>query len=114
MGTPSQYPDAQFTVAGQPTVSGWIVLSSKSGFVEDTEDKQNANGTHRAKIVYSRRRTWDLEMEAEDGTTVETYIAGGEITIDSVLCNITSADLSETRGPALMSLSAIEQAEYMT
>ncbi|MCK9432569.1 MAG: hypothetical protein M0R00_06395 [Candidatus Omnitrophica bacterium] len=114
MSTPTQYPDAQHAVGGQPTVTGWIVNSSKMGFVEDSEDKQNANGTHRSKIVYSRRRTWDLEMEAESGTTVTTYVEGGEITIDDVLCNITSAFITETRGPTLCSLSAIEQAEHMT
>jgi len=114
MGTPTQYPTDQYAVGGQATVSGYIVTSCKLGFVEDKENKQNSNGTHRCKIVYSRRRTWDLEMEAESGTNTTTLVEGGEITIDSVLCNIESVSVTETRGPTLVSLSAIEQDEHMT
>jgi len=104
----TQYPVTQLTCGGQPTVSGFDVLSSKEGFQEDRESYQNADGTHKADVVYSRRRTWDLTMQAQNGASVDQYAVGGTITINSVLCNITAADVEKTRGPSVVTLTAIE------
>jgi len=110
----TQYPASQLAVGGQLTVSGYDVLSSKQGFQEDKESYQNADGTHKADVVYSRRKTYELTMQAQHGSSGDTYTAGGNITINGATCLITSVDVEKTRGPQIVTLSAIEVADSIS
>jgi hypothetical protein len=114
MSTPVQYPAAQVQVGGQPTVTGWTVTSAKAGWSKDEENKQNADGGHRVRILYSKRRTWDLTLEAQSGTDPSTIKDAEELTVDGVLYNIVTAEPTFTRGPVVMQVSLIAQAEGLT
>lgn len=119
MATPTQYPTNQLLVGGQPTVAGYTVLSATPGYAKDEEDKQNANGTHRCKIQYSKRRTLSLELEAQYGTTIATICDGDEMTVEyptgnSVLYNIISAVPVHTRGVTVVKVELVAQAEGLS
>jgi hypothetical protein len=108
------------TVGGQPTVTGYVVISAEYGIEEDQEVKQDANGRFLSKITYSRRPTLKLEMEATSGTT-PTYQNGGTIasgTIadghgDAMGWKIRSATVTNTRGPIAVSLDLIGLTDYL-
>jgi len=109
-----QLPAAQYEIAGQPTVSGYEVIDAQYGFEEDTEDKMDAAGQFKSKITYSRRKTLQLELEAENGSTPETtYQDGGSVTIDTVDYIIRSATIGRTRGVATVSLDLIAQSDEL-
>ena len=103
-----------FTVAGQPTVDGYVVLSAIYGVEEDSEQKKDANGRFLSKITYSRRATLKIDMEAESGTT-PAYQDGGTITTGTIAdgagnataWKIRSATVTNTRGPIAVSLDII-------
>jgi len=108
-----QHPASTYAVGGQSTVSGWDVLSCREGFVEDREPHQDIDGSHKADIVYSRRRTFELELKAMNGTTSATLVAGGTMTYDSILCNIINVQFSKTRGPMVATVSLVQQADTL-
>lgn len=108
-----QYPTAQLAVGGQPTVSGYDVMSATFGFQEDRESYQNADGTHKVDIVYSARRTLSLELQAQAGTSVAFY-KGGTVDVGGITYCITSCSIATTRGPTVVSLELIEQDEAIT
>ena len=114
MATPTQYPTAQLTVGGQPTVAGYVVTRAAYGYAKDEEDRPNTNGTHRVKIQYSKRQTLSLTLEAEDSTTTATIVDGDELTVGTTLYNIISAVPTHTRGPLVLEVELIEQAEGLT
>lgn len=108
-----QYPTAQLAVGGQPTVSGYDVISANAGFNEDRESYANADGTHKVDIVYSVRRTLSLELQAQAGTSVAFY-RGGTVDVSGITYCITSCSINTTRGPTVVSLELIEQAEAIS
>jgi len=110
----TQYPTAQLEVGGQATVSGYDVLSHQESMVEDSEDYKKADGTHRCEIVYSRRTQHTLELQALSGTDSSSMVKGGNITINGNTCKMKSADLSKTRGPQVLNVVAINEAEELT
>jgi hypothetical protein len=114
MSTPTQYPTAQVTVGGQPTVAGYEVISATKGYAKDEEDKQNANGTHRVKIQYSKRKTLSLVLEAHDSTDITAITDADEMTVDAVVYNIVSAVPTHTRGVTVVNVELIQQAEGLT
>jgi hypothetical protein len=100
-----------YELGGQPTVAGYKVISATPGFEEDSEVKQNAAGQFNADITYSRRKTLQLEMEAEHGTDVSTLQTAGSVTVSAVLYNIRDYSASKSRGVTTVSLDLIQQAE---
>ena len=102
------------TVGGQPTVSGYTVISAEYGVQEDSEQKKDANGRFLSKITYGRRSTLKLEMEANSGTT-PAYQNGGTIASgviedgggNETAWKIRSAPVTKTRGPIAVSLDLI-------
>ena len=104
----------EHTVGGQPTVSGYTVISAEYGVDEDAEQKKDANGRFLSKITYGRRSTLKLEMEANSGTT-PAYNHGGTITTGTIAdgagnataWKIRSATVTKTRGPIAVSLDII-------
>lgn len=111
MSTPVQYPTNQLAIGGQPTVPGYVVTSAVYGYAKDEEDRPNSNGTHKVKIQYSKRKTLSLTLEAEYGTNISTIVDGDEMTVDDVLYNIVSAVPTKTRGPTILQVELIQQAE---
>ena len=111
MSTPVQYPTNQQLIGGQPTVAGYIVTSAVYGYAKDEEDRPNTDGSHRVKIQYSKRKTLSLTLEAEYGTTVATIVDGDEMTVGGTLYNIVSVVPTYTRGPTVLAVELIEQAE---
>ena len=72
-----QLPASQYAIAGQSAITGYVVVSQSYGFEEDTEDKKDHLGQHKAKITYMRRRTCQLELEALAAATPGAYVVGG-------------------------------------
>jgi hypothetical protein len=109
-----QTPSAEFTIAGQPTVSGYTVQNADYGYDEDSEQKKDANGRFLCKITYSRRATLKLEMEANSGTT-PAYQNGGTITSGTIAdgagnataWKIRDAKVTKNRGVWAVSLDLI-------
>ena len=116
-----QTPSAEFTIGGQPTVSGYTVQGADYGYEEDAEQKKDANGRFLCKITYSRRATLKLEMEANSGTTPAYQdggtIASGEIADgagNATAWKIRSATVTKTRGPIAVSLDIIALTDLLT
>lgn len=108
-----QYPTAQLAVGGQPTVSGYDVISADAGFSEDRESYKNADGTHKVDVVFSVRRTLSLELQTHAGTSVAFY-KGGTVDVGGITYCITDCKINTTKGPTMVSLELIEQAEALT
>jgi hypothetical protein len=111
---PTQYPANQLAVGGQGTLSGWDVNVTNRGFVEDPGNYKWPDGRHKVKIVFSRRRTWDLTLQAQFGTNQETLRNGGAVTFDGVLCNIENYQSSSTHEPVTATLTLIEQGDSIS
>ena len=111
---PEQYPTNTLAVGGQSTVSGWDVLSDNPGFEEDAGSYKNPNGTHKADIVYSRRKTQELELQAQYGTTPATLVAGGSVTYDGVLYRIKAFSAKRTNEPITGTLSLVAVADSIS
>ena len=109
----AQLPATKYTIGGQVTVSGWQVISSAWGIEEDAETKYNAAGQFEAEVVYSRRKTLNLTMEADHGTTVTAYDTGGSITISEVVYEIRSVQRTNTRGPVQVTLDLISTVDLL-
>lgn len=109
-----------FSVGGQPTVSGYVVISAVYGVEEDSEKKADSNGRFLSKITYGRRATLKLEMEAESGTT-PAYDAGGTIASGSITdgagnatgWKIRDAKITQTRGPIAVSLDLVSLTDLL-
>ena len=108
---PEQYPTNTLAVGGQGTVSGWDVLSDSPGFEEVASSYKNSSGTHKVDIVYSRRKTWEVELQALSGTTPATLQAGGTVTYQGVACRIKSFQAKQTNEPITATLSLIAVAD---
>lgn len=108
-----QIPATQFQVGGQQVVTGWVVVSSVFGFEEDAEDKQTTAGQFKSKLTYSRRRTLQLTLEAENATTVTTWDTGGSYTHDAVLYIIRNVQRMNTRGPVQVTLDLISSVDQL-
>jgi len=106
-----QYPTNTLAVGGQGTLTGWDVLSDAPGFAEDASSYKNPNGTHKVDIVYSRRKTHELSLQAQFGTTPAALRAGGTITYDGTLFRITAFNPSRTHEPMTATLSLIAVAD---
>ena len=117
MTTPAQYPTAQlpetkgFAVGGQFIYEGYLCNVTKTGFKEIAEDKQNPDGSHRAKMVYSRRPTAALDLEALDGKDGTELRKGGAVTINAIIWNIESVEITNTSHPIMLTMSLIGQVE---
>jgi len=108
---PEQYPTNTLAVGGQGTIAGWDVISDSPGFEEDAKSYKNPNGTHKVDIVYSRRRTWEVEMQALSGTNPDTLQNGQSVTYKGVACRVKSFQAKETHEPITATLSLIEIAD---
>lgn len=106
----TQYPTSTLAIGGQPTVSGYDVINSTFGFEEDKETFQNADGVATVDIVFDRRKTLSLELQAQSGSTGSEFESGGTVSIGGTTYLITSASIAKTRGPIVVSLELIEQA----
>ena len=111
---PEQLPATQHTVGGQATVTNWDVISQEDGFQEDSENTQNANGTHRCKITYSRRKTKSLELQGQSTADPTAFSDGGEYTLDTVDYTIESATARKTRGPIMVNVDLLSQVDDIT
>lgn len=109
-----QRPSSTLAVGGQGTVSGWDVLSVDPSFNEIREVYYNPNGTKKVGIVFSRVKTFTLELQAQSGTTTATLIAGGTLTYDGVLCEIIKPSFKQTRGPLMCTLELEAQADSIS
>jgi hypothetical protein len=115
-----QTPSAEFTIAGQPTVSGYTVQDADYGYEEDAEQKKDAAGRFLCKITYSRRATLRLEMEANSGTT-PAYQDGGTIASgviedgggNTTAWKIRSAQVTKNRGVWAVSLDLISLTDLL-
>jgi hypothetical protein len=122
MSTPKQYPDAQVMVGGQPTaaddftaLAGYEVISATPGYLKDEENKQNANGTHRCRVLYSKRKTWSLELEAHSDAVLATITDADELTdIDGKKWDIISAVPTKTRSVTLLKVELVAQDESIS
>jgi hypothetical protein len=119
MSTPVQYPSAQVLVGGQPTaaadfavLSGYEVISATPGYTKDEENKSNGDGSHRCRVVYSKRKTWSLELEAHSGTDITTITDADELTdISAAKWDIISAVPTRTRGVTVLKVELIAQTD---
>lgn len=111
----SQLPSAAYVIGGQPTVSGWKLPDAQYGFDEDAETKTTAAGQFQTDIVYSRRQTLRVTLEALTGGTLTTYAKGGQISSGvfadgggiATAWKIRSASMRKTRGPVQVELDLI-------
>lgn len=116
-----QLPASQFVVGGQPTLTGWTLPQAQYGFEEDSENKTTAAGRFLTKITYSRRATLNVTIEAESGTTLTTYEAGGAIASgvftdgagNATAWKIRSANRTKTRGVTQIELDLIAQTDLL-
>jgi hypothetical protein len=108
---PEQFPTNTLAVGGQSTLTGWDVLSDAPGFEEEASPYKNPNGSHKVDIVYSRRKTQELSLQAQYGTTPATLRAGGSVTYDGVLYRIRAFTPSRTHEPMSATLSLIAVAD---
>lgn len=114
-----QYPSAQVAVGGQPTaaadfavLSGYEVISATPGYLKDEENKSNSDGSHRCRVLYSKRKTWSLELEAHDSTNIATIADANELTdISAGKWDIISAVPTYTRGVKVLKVELVAQAE---
>ena len=114
-----QLPASQYVIAGQLTLTGYVIPQNAYGIEEDSEIKYDANGRFKCKITYSRRSTLSVSMEVKTGTP--TYQAGGEIASGvfadgagtATAWKIRSATLTKTRGPQMVELDLIAQVDLL-
>jgi len=109
-----QYPTNTLAVGGQGTLTGWDVLEEGGGFEEDARPYKNPNGTHKVDIVYSRRQTKELTLQAQFGTTPATLLQGGTITYGGVLYRIRNFTPRSTQEPLSATLSLIAVADSIS
>jgi len=106
-----QLPADQYAIAGQSTITGYEVISETYGIEEDTEDKKDKTGQHKAKLTYMRRQTVSLELEALAAATPGAYLVGGVLDADFApggsVWKIRSATEGLTRGVPTVSLDCI-------
>jgi hypothetical protein len=109
-----QLPANQYAIAGQPTVTGYEVISASYGIEEDAEDKKGAGGQQKAKITYMRRQTCQLELEALAAATQGAYVVGGVLnasfapgSVPAAVWKIRSVTESTTKGVTTVSLDLI-------
>jgi len=77
-----QLPASQYTVDGQTEITGFVVVSDTDGFEEDGETKQNADGSFKCDITYSRRKTKSLNLDVTDEDMLGFYVEGGGLDAD--------------------------------
>jgi len=114
-----QLPASQYVIAGQLTLTGYVIPQNAYGIEEDSEVKYDENGRFKCKITYSRRSTLSVSMEVTTGTPA--YQAGGEIAsgvfVDgagtATAWKIRSATLTKTRGPQMVELDLIAQVDLL-
>jgi len=114
-----QTPASQYVIAGQLTLSGYVIPQNAYGVEEDFEYKYDEDGRFKCKIVYSRRSTLNVSMEVTTGTP--TYQNGGEIAsgvfVDgagtATAWKIRNATLTKTRGPQMVELDLISQTDLL-
>ena len=117
----TQLPTGQYKVGGQPTLSGWQVITGTYGLEEDSETKYDSNGRFKCKIVYGRRSTLQITMEAISGTTTTTYDNGGQIASgvfadgagNATAWKIRSSSRINTRGPVQVTLDLVAQTDLL-
>lgn len=115
-----QLPAAQYLIAGQATITNYEIIDDSRSFVEDTEDKSDSDGQHKAKITYSRRETVSITADAEAAATPKDYL-GGEIASGIIAredgtasaWNILNATITKTRGVQQVQLELIEQLDQL-
>ena len=122
-----QLPSETLAIAGLPTLGGALankyeVLGATYGFEEDSEVKVGAAGQFKSDIVYSRRETCQLELEALHGTDSATLSKGGQLASGILTLadlstasawNIRSASWGLTRGVQTLALDLIQQADKL-
>jgi hypothetical protein len=60
-----QLPASTYAIGpGTRSVTGYEIIRQTGGKVDDGEDKAGPSGAHKARIVYSRRKTLQIELEA--------------------------------------------------
>jgi len=113
-----QLPATQFVVGGQPTITNVTVVSSTTGFEEDSEDKATQAGQFKTNITYSRRATLSLTLEVEDGFDTDIYKDGGglDATYAAVgtAWEIRSSQVTATRGPTQVQLELVSLTDTIT
>ena len=74
-----QLPASTYAIGGQRSVTGYEVIRETQGHVDDGEDKAGPAGAHKARIVYSRRKTLQVELEALTAATAPAsfFVGGG-------------------------------------
>jgi hypothetical protein len=120
-----QLPNGVYLIGQKYAIDGYEVIDAKASYVEDGEDKADADGQHKARINYSRRQTLALELEALGGVepaTPSEYVEGGEIPEEvftladgatDTAWNIRSATEGRTRGVATLTLDLIQQGDML-
>jgi hypothetical protein len=108
-----------FTVGGQSTISGYIVINEVDGFVEDGESKTTALGQHYCDITYSRRKTKVVTLELAHGTTQTPYMKGGHVDatfgdLGTAAWEIRNVSKQNTRGATQLTLDLISITEDIT
>lgn len=117
----TQLPTGQLQVGGQPALTGWNIISGTYGIEEDAETKYDAAGRFKCKIVYGRRATLQVTMEAQSGTTTTTYDTGGGILSgvfadgagNATAWKIRNSTRTNTRGPVQVTLDLIAQTDLL-
>ena len=113
-----QLPAEQYAIAGQSAVTDYEVISEVYGFEEDSEDKKDSTGQHKAKISYMRRQTCSLELEALAAATPGTYTVGGVLdasfAVGGSVWKIRSVTEGRTRGVSTVSLDLIALTDLLT
>jgi len=120
-----QLPASTYLIGQKYSLTGYEITGATCGFEEDSEDKADSDGKHKAKITYSRRETLQLELEAlvtDPATTPYTYIAGGQIASGILTLadgstasawNIRNATVGSTKGVRTVSLDLIQQGDLL-
>jgi len=116
-----QLPSALYTIGGQPTLAGWQIISAVYGMDVDKEEKKTSTGRFKATIIYSKRPTLQLVMEADSGTTTTPYQTGGQIlsgvfatgTGSATAWKIRNAGKVNTRGAVQVTLDLIAQTDLL-
>ena len=99
-----------FELDGQTEIAGFVVVSETDGFEEDGETKQNANGSFKCDITYSRRKTKELTLDVTSESVLELYVVGGGLDADFLgnttpVWEIVSCTRTNTRGPVQIQVS---------
>lgn len=121
-----ELPIAAYNLNGQPVLGGVLldkyeVIDATYGLEEDGEVKQKGIGQFKSDIVYSRRETCQLELEALHGTDSTALSKGGQLASGilamedgtATAWNIRDASLGLTRGVQALTLDLIQQGDQL-